>query len=195
MNQVVENTKEQPVIKEKKNKGKEGDKSKINADNDSVNATESGKNFILDADTIANVMVEDTIAPEKKATQEDIVIRKDELLAQKLFDVVVLNASETNVTSSKDSLLQKVSGIKEDKPGLRQLSIELWQSPLNYRGYKMGKSKVVLYGLQTIDGIKLYTIGSDTYLKNGSSVYKLEATSEFKPYERVSDETLLGRMK
>jgi hypothetical protein len=178
--------------KEKKNKDIIRNKS-ISSTTDSNSVKKTSANFILDADTLAKHSVKDSVLPVNSAAQEDIVIRKDELLTSKTVEVINLN-SPTSSGGSKDSLLQKVSGIKEDKTK-QMMNVELWQSPLNYKGYKMGKYKIVLYGIVSSEGLKIYTSGNDTYLKYGPIVYKLENTSEFKPYERVTDDALLSKLK
>lgn len=180
-------------VKEKKTKDVVKSKGAVT---DSSALKKVAANFVLDADTLAGKGIKDTVVhTENNVSQEDIVIRKDELLQSKTIEVLNLEMP-LNTSNSKDSLLQKVSGVKDDKVGGKQLvHIELWQSPLNYRGYKMSKYKVVLYGMQSAEGLKLYTLGNDTYLKSGSTVYKLENTNEFKPYERVSDEALISKLK
>ena len=96
----------------------------------------------------------------------------------------------------KDSLLQKVSGVKDDKNVASQFfNIEYWQSPLNYKGYKMSKYKMVLYGIAASDGMKVYKLDDIIYLKNASMVYRLDNTGDFKPYERITDEVIINRLK
>jgi hypothetical protein len=128
------------------------------------------------------------------ASDEEIVVRKDELITTRTLEV--FNLSPVAKMNGKDSLLQKVSGIKEDKSGGKQMiNIELWSSPLNYKGYKMSKYKLVLYGLSTMDGIKLYKLDDVIYLKNASIVYRLDPVSDFKAYERITDEQVLNKLK
>jgi hypothetical protein len=128
------------------------------------------------------------------ATDEEIVVRKDELITTRTLEIV--NLSPVAKMSSKDSLMQKVSGIKEDRSsGKQMINIELWSSPLNYKGYKMSKYKLVLYGLSTMDGIKLFKLDDVIYLKNASVVYRLDPVSDFKAYERITDEQVLNKLK
>ena len=195
VDEMPEKNTETTPVKEKKTKDVVKNKVVVS---DSLSVKKSAANLVLDADTIAKHSVKDSavaVHAENGVSQEDIVIRKDELLQSKTVEVVSVE-TPANIGSSKDSLLQKVSGVKEDKvAGKLLVHLELWQSPLNYKGYKMSKYKVVLYGMQSAEGIKLYTLGNDTYLKSGSTVYKLENTSEFKPYERVNDEALISKLK
>lgn len=126
---------------------------------------------------------------------DDIVVRKDELLSTKTLEVNNVSPAASK-TTGKDSLLQKVSGIKDDKSSGRQMfNVELWASPLNYKGYRMSKYKMVLYGITSVDGLKLYKLDDVIYLKIASAVYRLDYASDFKPYERITDEQIINKLK
>ncbi|HEX8515784.1 MAG TPA: hypothetical protein VF868_06250 [Bacteroidia bacterium] len=129
------------------------------------------------------------------ATDDVIVVRKDELTGTKTVEVYTMEPSATKV-SAKDSLLQKVSGIRDDKfSGKQMFNVELWSSPLNYKGYKMSKYKIVLYGLSSAESLKLYKLEDIIYMKNAGLIYRLDATGDFKPYERVTDEQIISKLK
>lgn len=140
-----------------------------------------------------NKVVKDSLTLENPNT-DDVLVRKDELLSTKTLEV--LNLDPVAKMNGKDSLLQKVSGIKDDRSTAKQyLNIEFWSSPLNYKGYKMSKYKLILYGVSSPEGLKIFKLDEVTYLKSASFVYRLDATGEFKPYERITDESILNRLK
>jgi hypothetical protein len=178
-------------VKEKKQKEVS---SKGNATEDSITTKFPKTDFVLDADTMTKYAAKDSM-PLNAANQEDIVIRKDELILTKTLEIVNLSGAP-NQSNAKDSLLQKVSGIKDDKVTVPQLiNAELWQSPLNYKGYKMSKYKMILYGIPSVEGLKIVAINDNIYVKFGTTVYHLENTNEFKPYERVTDESIVSKLK
>lgn len=156
----------------------------------------SNKDFALDSAAINNVVLKDTAEFSIATTAtEDIIVRKDEVLFTKTLEIINLNAPAI-ASNAKDSLLHKVSGIKDDKSSTKQfINVELWQSPLNYKGYKMGKYKIILYGIGSVEGLKTYSFEDDIYLKHGTIVYRLENTAEFKPYERITDESIVSKLK
>lgn len=125
---------------------------------------------------------------------DDVIVRKDELLSTKTLEVI--NMDPVAKMTGKDSLLQKVSGIKDDRGSSKQfINIEFWSSPLNYKGYKMSKYKLILYGVSSPEGLKIFKLDDIVYLKSTSFVYRLDATGDFKPYERISDESIINRLK
>jgi len=148
--------------------------------------------LVMDADTLN--MKSDS-ANAIMAAEDDIVVRKDELLLTRTLEVNNLNPTASK-QAGRDSLLQKVSGIKDDKPGSRQMfNIELWASPLNYKGYKMSKYKIVLYGIPSLENVKLYKLDDVIYLKSAAMVYRLDYASDFKQYERITDEQVTNKLK
>jgi hypothetical protein len=143
------------------------------------------------SDTLS--VVKDSLILGSPAGDEDIVIRKDEQLSTKTLEVI--NMDPVVKMTGKDSLLQKVSGIKDDKNSKQYFNIEFWSSPLNYKGYKMSKYKLVLYGVGSADGLKLFKLDDVIYMKSASLVYRLDNTGDFKPYERITDETVVNKLK
>jgi hypothetical protein len=150
---------------------------------------------IVDTSIHTNTKIKDsTYTLGGAAASDDIVVRKDELLFTKTLEVI--NLGPVTKANPKDSLLQKVSGIKEDKNNSKQFfNIEFWSSPLNYKGYKLGKYKMVLYGITSAEGIKVFKLDDTLYLKNSGIVYKLDYADDFKPYERVSEDTIINKLK
>lgn len=150
--------------------------------------------YVLDADTLNAHSIKDSLRTEN-SNPDDIVVRKDELLFTKTLEIFNLSPVASNV-NPKDSLLQKVSGVNDDRMNTKQfLNMEFWHSPLNYKGYKMSKYKLVLYGITSSDGIKLYKLEDVIYLKNSGMVYRLDYASDFKPYERITDESIINKLK
>lgn len=181
-------------VKEKKSKDITT-KNKSISSIDSSNIIKEKTDFVLNADTLNSHLTKDSLLLTASSASEDIVVRKDEMISSKTVEIINLN-SGVNHLNSKDSLLQKVSGIKDDKNNTKQfINIELWQSPLNYKGYKMSKYKIALYGVSSLEGLKVYTLDEVIYIKNGGIVYKLENSSEFRPYDRITEENLISKFK
>ncbi len=125
---------------------------------------------------------------------ENFVVRKDELLNSKSFEVVNLQSAETE--NSSDSLLEKVSGIKDEKKNvIAAFKVEFWQSPINYRGYKMTKNKIVLFGINPDENIKLFHLEDDMFMKQNQSFFKLYFTDDFKQFEKVTDASVIAKLK
>lgn len=172
------------VEKTKKSKTKVADFSK--------NQEQMKEDVVVKTDT--NSITKDTLTLENPGGDEVMVVRKDELLFTKTLEII--NLDPVAKMNGKDSLLQKVSGIRDDRSaGKQYMNLELWSSPLNYKGYKMSKCKLIMYGIASPEGLKLYRLDDVVYIKSASLVYRVDATGEFKPYERITDESVISRLK
>ncbi len=115
-------------------------------------------------------------------TNGDIVIRKDEQLAEKTYSIINLDSKRT------DSLAGK-----EIPAG--NLSVEFWKSPLNYHGYKFVRNKLVLFGYGDQDLVSVYKVENTTVLKCLTGVFRIEPTTEFHQLERITDENTLAKLQ
>lgn len=190
---VKENsTFEQNPIAEKQKKNNTKTSKKIIAEADST-AIISNEDLSVQSDSVAMIRTDSVIPSFVPA--DDIVVKKDELITIKTIEVINMNPT-ANKISGKDSLLQKVSGIKDDRlTGKEMFNVEFWHSPLNYKGYRMSKYKIILYGIASADGLKLYKLDDVVYLKLSSNIYKLDYASDFKQYDRITDEQILNKLK
>ena len=125
---------------------------------------------------------------------DDIVVRKDELISSRPIEIINLSNS-TNLT--RDSILQQISDIRDDKSNIARqaITLELWKSPINYKGYKMTRNKIVLFGISEYEDFHCYKNGEAYYLLMQQGLFKLEFTDDFHQFERVADQSLIARMK
>jgi len=127
---------------------------------------------------------------------EDFVLRKDELISARSIEILNISPVALNSGGQHDSIAAKLAGVRDDHVSGRQFaSVEFWSSPVNYRGYKMSHSKVVLYGLSESENLKLFKLDDEVYLQYGPVVFHLEYSNEFHPYEKVVSEGVLAKFK
>lgn len=142
------------------------------------------------ADTVKTVQ-----NTELSNEDQEIIVKKDELISSKFVELV--DAEEkTERKSVADSLLEKVSGIKGEKKntGKVLVNVEFWKSPVNYKGYKMGKNKLVLFGLDPEKPVLLFFVEDQSYLKYDQTVFKLENHNDFSAFEQVVDPLILEKI-
>jgi hypothetical protein len=121
--------------------------------------------------------------------EEDVNIAKEELLTVKTIKVIDLDSK----TESKDTLTGHLAGVKaQDYPDV--FFVEFWRTPLNSKGYRMTRNRVVLYGISDFSSLTLYKVDDNFYIKNDEIVYKISSGTEFKPMEIVRDNDLLAKI-
>ena len=129
-------------------------------------------------------------------TLDAIVVRSDKLLAVKDIPLEYIEKdkkdSETNGTKA-DSLLADKLNIKPS-PRPDKVRVEVWSSPIHFRGYKFGGGKLVIYGMEADALVKVYKIADTYFLKTAVTVYRLAVTDEFKKLI-MADQTDIERAK
>jgi hypothetical protein len=120
--------------------------------------------------------------------EEDVNVAQEELLSVKNIKVINLDTD-----SKRDTLTGQLAGVTNaDYPNL--FFVEFWKTPLNSKGYRMTRNRVILYGLSDFSSITIYKVDDNYYLKNDDVVYKISSGTEFKPMELVNDSQLLAKI-
>lgn len=112
----------------------------------------------------------------------EIVVRKDEQLAEKTYAIINLDVKRS------DSI-----PVKEVPQ--TNLAVEFWKSPLNYHGYKFVRNKLVLFGYGDQDLVSVFKVDNTTVLKCLTGVFRIEPTTEFQQLERITDENTLSKLQ
>lgn len=122
-------------------------------------------------------------------SDDNISILKEELVGVKN---VRIKTEEDQQINKKDTALRAVSGIEEKASG-NYLIIEFWKTPLNSKGYRMSRNKIILYGLpeEELDIVKIDDV---FYLKHTFGIFKLEYSNEFRKMEKVNESSILARL-
>lgn len=152
------------------------------AENDANNQQNNEKNVSQDS------LFQDSTKLIEYDEQINIKTEEELLLAKELL-IQSLELNSSGKSNKNDSLLAIVSGTKEEvKKGSQQkIMVELWKSPINYKGYQASKNKIICFGLSNIEEIKLFSIKNNLFLKYSETVYNIELTDDFNTYEKVSD--------
>ena len=120
--------------------------------------------------------------------EDAINIAQEELLSVKNIKVINLDNE-----SKKDTLTGQLAGVTNAEfPDL--FFVEFWKTPLNSKGYRMTRNRVILYGLSDFSSITIYKVDDSYYLKNDDVVYKISSGTEFKSMELVNDSDLLAKI-
>ena len=195
MEKEAQDTSAQQVVTDKiaPNKNPKPVKATLTPDSGIADSAQKENNNITLKDSLST----DSIAQSALANVEDIIIKKDELLLSKSIEFVNIDNGNSKFTSQEDSLLQVVSGIRELPKSLdnrTSFPIELWRSPINYRGYKFAKNKLVLFGLDEHAPLKLFHLEDMVYLKYADAIYKIDDYPDFRAFEKVTNPQVITQL-
>jgi hypothetical protein len=134
----------------------------------------------------------DTI--QASSEDKDIVIKKDQMLIS--FSLPVIEKSsekksqENTSGNATENVVQKLNpaaGVPEEETISSVIETEFWVSPVNYRGYKMSKNKLILFGIEEPAAVKLFRLNDGLYMKYGNDFFHLNSTFEFLSYQRLKE--------
>jgi hypothetical protein len=151
--------------------------------------TDSILNKTLDTTKINYITKNDTLEANNNIAnvEENIKINSDKKIDIKQLKIIQLSPQHT---SKSDSLINKMINVKPIY--IKEIIVEFWESPLNYSGYKMSKSKLIVYGLNPHFNYELYYKNGKYFLNFEQVYYQLEETLTFKPYLSIKKEELFN---
>ena len=129
------------------------------------------------------------ITDSSYVNSENYQVLKEELISVKNIYVKMLTPEEK--TSTADSLAASLAGVT-NPPREEFFMIEFWKTPLNSKGYKMTRSRLLIYGYPEKSDLALVKRDDNYYLRNNKMIYRLSYSSEFKPMERSNESGLAG---
>jgi hypothetical protein len=115
-------------------------------------------------------------------------IATDELLMVK--NIKSINIGDN--VNAQDTLAAKLSHVEETSSDL--YFVEFWKTPLNSKGYRFSKNKIMLYGFQDFNNVLLYQLDNSYYIRCSEQVYRLFYGGDFRQLERVVDVDLLAKI-
>jgi hypothetical protein len=136
----------------------------------------------------------DSLIAEKEQSDSNIVVMTNQLITISSLPVKNIDSVSSNKSNARsDSMLASMTNTSNegDPPVYR---VEFWQSPLNFKGYKMSLGKLVLYGINSTGHVALVKGDDGYYLLANQSAYKVIYTDDFKPFERVTDRMVLKKL-
>lgn len=126
--------------------------------------------------------VDSLIKPEA-----EVNLAKEVLISVKSIKLIDLDVN------AKDTLAANVAGVNSSNV-TNMFFMEFWKTPLNSKGYRMTKNRIMLYGFSDFSSFNLYKVDDNFYLKSEEQVYKVAINPDFMPMERVNNSELLARI-
>jgi len=103
---------------------------------------------------------------------------RDQMIATISFSLPGNIRQQSETTLQLDAVL----GGQPDEPTLEDMVIvELWKSPLKFRGYKFSNNVLVVYDLTQVETLSLYYSEGKLYLGYLEVFYQISPTTQFKP--------------
>ena len=121
----------------------------------------------------------------------NIVVKQDQLLISTTLNVEdktdAGNSSEESLSKDAVEHLNPAADLPEKEKTTSAFIVEFWVSPINYRGYKMSKNKLILFGIEEPDAVKLYRVNEGIYMSYLKEYYKLVDSFDFLSYQKLKE--------
>jgi len=128
-----------------------------------------------------NLVVVDTLKDNAKEVKDSVIDENLSIVSDvrlKLINLPVIHL--LNTLDDSDSLLKSAIDINDvDK---KYINVEFWESPISFSGYKLSKSKLIIYGLSPQLDYQIYKRNESYYLIFHSITYELFETEEFRQF-------------
>ncbi len=138
------------------------------------------------ADTISLVESGDTLQTYDM-NESDQVLR-DERVGTRKVKVTVSGEQasfKAGSGSATDSLLAALTSVKPGEGLFSEYTLEFWKNPVNYRGYKFIKDRIILFGLPADQPYQLVFDDGRLMLRSQKLSYPLRETTEFLPLNPI----------
>ncbi|OFX72082.1 MAG: hypothetical protein A2X12_02440 [Bacteroidetes bacterium GWE2_29_8] len=116
---------------------------------------------------------------------DDMVVLKDVMIYEKTLEIKGLNIQKEIENLKIESL---VSGNSNNKNPVISIKIEFWVSPINYKGYKMSRKKIVLFGIKDFENISVKKLNQKYFIQIHKQYFYLEYTDDYKKLIPENDE-------
>lgn len=139
--------------------------------------------IFVDSSKVVEIHNEKDTLLVNNGTAESIIVRKDKLI----YFTLVKAQPEMISNVAKDSLSSEISSKPRDEEKI-DYTVEFWESPINYKGYKMANRKLILFGLtEPYDNIAVLYSDKKVFFQHNNIKYLIENSYTFKPLERVGE--------
>lgn len=93
---------------------------------------------------------------------------------------------ESEYSTEKDGNEKPAIGDSLQKAAAgKPIHVEFWESPVNYKGYKINGNNLILFGIDPSDTLRFERHEEGVWMYHGNGIYLLKPTTEFSPFEPV----------
>lgn len=140
----------------------------------------------------------DTVAIDPDSNEE-IIVKRDELLTTINLKPIDKSTEKQlppeNISSTTIEKLNPEANLPDPAPQQELFRVELWKSPINFRGYRLVKNRLTLFGVEQNVILRLYKIDEDLFLEYGPGQFsKLYPGDQFNAFVRVRDPEILSQL-
>ena len=125
----------------------------------------------------------------------EIVVKKDQLLISIKLQAEELGGGKTEAEKNESSIAKSTVEKLNPSGGLPEIEerstfeymVEFWVSPVNYKGYKLIDNRLILFGIEEPDAVRLFLINKKLWMKYGQDYFSIIPTDKFESLIKSSE--------
>jgi len=172
----------------------EGNSEKVNAKGSNTSSMKHERNEEV-SEPESETEFSDSLETLEQSTE--LVVKKDQMLISQSLVIHEDTIGQGNLLQSKSTpspsrqvakKLNPMAGLEMPEEGdktITHINVEFWVSPINYKGYKFFRNKIILFGIDEPDAVILFRRKDNIYMRHLDNYYLLEPTEEFTSYQSV----------
>lgn len=90
--------------------------------------------------------------------------------------------SENVLSETKRGEQEYVTSTLPDENRQQSLHVEFWESPINYKGYKLDNKQLIIFGISPDDTLRFEHHQDGIWMHRGGKVYLLKADAGYMPF-------------
>jgi hypothetical protein len=132
---------------------------------------------------------------EGNSSPENIIVKKDQLLISHIIRAVNVDVEKSSSSEgiNVSEKLNPEGGLPDDIASPVEYIAEFWVSPVNYKGYRLIKNKIILFGIDEPDEVGLFTKDGKLWLKYKHDFFILNETDNFESFIQTAESPLVKR--
>ena len=114
------------------------------------------------------------------------------LTMERILKTEIVNVRTPEARDRVDStlaIIEERMSLNPEEPS-KKVVVEKWYSPVNYRGYKFNRKKLMLYGVDKAETVYIYFYLGEYYFAFNMRLYNLDETSKNMAFVSVKDSVL-----
>jgi len=127
----------------------------------------------------------------KTLSDNNFSIQKDEMIYSKSVKIIEKDHHKDIINKADTIFINDNIG---EYSLTSDYQVEFWRSPVNFKGYKTGKNKIVLFGVNDIKRLSLKRKNEVLYLQCDNMYYIIENTDNFKPLSVLSNKNIINQL-
>lgn len=148
------------------------------------------------ATELSDSLTSDSLSSPATEEEEIVILQRDQMVGSGSVEIINLDfKADVSGELKNDSILAEAAEVKpEHRITEARVSwmVEYWSSPVNYKGYRIGRNKFIFFGIDPDAPLKVFLFNGKFFLKSNEGIFELEYSGDFLPFQKTNHTAALN---